>query len=104
MSPEKNEPEAREVLRQELARWRRLSWAELAEQIGATEAGEVRGPSGALYQVEVQVFWDDAPGGIVRVQGSVDDGGWRAFAPWTDDFLVRSDGSFVGEETPGASI
>ena len=40
---------------------------------------EMRGPSGATYQVEVQLFWDDQPNGELRVMGSIDDGGWRAF-------------------------
>jgi hypothetical protein len=28
---------------------------------------------------------------------SIDDGGWRAFLPWTDSFIIAPDGSFVGE-------
>jgi len=52
---------------------------------------------GRWYQVEIQAFWDDAPGGDVRVLFSIDDGGWRAWMPMGDDFIIAQDGSFVGE-------
>ncbi|HXV58543.1 MAG TPA: hypothetical protein VD704_11800 [Gaiellaceae bacterium] len=81
--------EARTVLAAELAKLRPLSHAALVERLlGNEETSEVRGPSGASYQVELQAFWDDRPGGTLRVVGAVDDGGVRAFAPLTDDFLV----------------
>jgi hypothetical protein len=31
------------------------------------------------------------------VLASIDDGGWSAFIPLTDDFIIAPDGSFVGE-------
>jgi hypothetical protein len=31
------------------------------------------------------------------VIGSIDDGGWRAFRPLTDDFIMRRDGTLVSE-------
>jgi hypothetical protein len=31
------------------------------------------------------------------VLGSIDDGGWRAFAPLTRSFIKSPDGTFVGE-------
>lgn len=36
---------------------------------------ERTGPSGALYQIEVQVQWDAVAEGAIRVIGSIDDGG-----------------------------
>ena len=33
----------------------------------------------------------------LQVMVSVDDGGWRAFAPLSVDFIRGPDGSFVGE-------
>ena len=43
-------------------------------------------------------LWDD-PGEHrnLRVMVSVDDGGWRSFAPLSDDFIVAPDGTFIGE-------
>lgn len=35
--------------------------------------------------------------GAIRVIGSIDDGGWRAFRPLSDDFIRAPDGTFVGE-------
>lgn len=47
------------------------------------------------YQVEMSVVWDDRPGGDIRVIVAADDGGWRAFVPKTDSFIIRPDGTFV---------
>ena len=54
--------------------------------------------SGVQYQVEVQAFWDSPrqPANL-RVIIAIDDGEWRAFHPLSTDFIVASDGSFVGE-------
>lgn len=61
---------------------------------------EITAPSGVHYYVDVSAHWDGLPGGAVRVIGTIDDGGLRAFVPMTDDFIKASDGSFVGEESP----
>lgn len=96
-----NEREARELLRDELARWRRRRHDELAARIDAEPAtGELTGPSGTAYGFEIQVVWDAAPGGNLRVLASIDGGGLRALRPWCDDFILAPDGTFVGEE-PG---
>jgi hypothetical protein len=52
------------------------------------EAYEVRGASGTTYQIEIQFFWDDKPGDTIRVAGSIDDGGIRAFVPLTESLLI----------------
>jgi len=94
--------EARELLSSHLAQYRKRSFAELVEihriPVGTIEAVA---PSGARYAIEVEAFWDDAPGGNLRVRGSIDDGRWRAFAPLSDDFIIAPDGSFVGEPAQG---
>lgn len=59
--------------------------------------GEREGASGAAYQFEIEVFWDDKPGGDVRVMGSIDDGGLRAFLPLCEAFIMSPSGRFVGE-------
>ncbi len=89
--------EARAVLAEHLARYRELSYAELEARLGEVDAFEAVAPSGNEYQLEFEVFWDDKPRGDLRVMGGVDDGGWRAFAPLTDDFIMSPDGSFVDE-------
>jgi hypothetical protein len=61
------------------------------------ETIEVRGKSGAVYQVQTQAVWDGGADGDLRIMVAVDDGGWRAFLPLSEDFIVAPDGSFVGE-------
>jgi len=91
--------EAHSVLGMQLASYRLRTYAELAawarERRMHTPAAVA--PSGKQYQIEVQFLWDDKPNGDVRVSGSIDDGGIRAFLPLTDSFVVSPDGKFVGE-------
>lgn len=89
--------EASELLRDHLSSWRSRSYQDLADQVGESHQSVVKGASGTDYQVDVQVVWDDEAYGNIRVIGSIDDGGWRAFVPITDAFLLAPDGSFVGE-------
>jgi hypothetical protein len=93
-----DESEARDILSERLGDYRRRSYEELSAQIGEPELIEIVGPSGARYQLEIESLWDDKRGGAVRVMGSIDDGSFRrAFMPFTDDFIIAPDGSFVGE-------
>jgi hypothetical protein len=92
-----NEGEARSLLRQHLLAYRRRSYLELSGMVGHPRTAEIEGASGTTYQVEVEAFWDKQPGGNVRVQGMIDDGGWRALKPLTDDFILAPNGAFVGE-------
>ena len=89
--------EARTLLRIHLDAYHHRKYEELVMLLGKPEVIQLQGASGATYQVEVEVHWDDRPGGAVRVLGSIDDGGWRAFKPLCDDFIVAADGTFVGE-------
>ncbi len=90
--------EARDLMERQLKSWRERSYADLVTRIGQSEHFEVTGPSGVRYQLEIQAVWDSRTGGDVRVLGSIDDGGWRAFVPPTDSFIKAPDGSFVGED------
>lgn len=92
-----DEKEARAILAEELRTWRRRPYAGLAAAVGDSWHAEVIAPSGVRYQLEVIAVWDDRPGGDVRVIGSIDDGGLRAFVPLGDDFIMAPDGQFVGE-------
>lgn len=61
------------------------------------EIFEVRAESGIEYQLEFQVFWDDPKAKTIRVLGSIDDGGIRAFFPLCESIIMASDGTLVGE-------
>jgi hypothetical protein len=90
--------EARAILAEELGRLRAGTHRELVERLlGRPETIEVTGPSGVTYQVELQAFSDAGTPGNLRVLAAIDDGGFRAFVPLTEDFIVAPDGSFVGE-------
>jgi len=88
--------EAVAVLERELAALGGASYADLVARIAAgPRAIERSAPSGATYQMEIDVRWDDRPGGNVRVVGSIDDGQWRVFVPMTRSFIKAPDDSFV---------
>ncbi|TKB73047.1 MAG: hypothetical protein E8D46_11300 [Nitrospira sp.] len=90
--------QAKQVLRAELVKWRLKPYAELEGLIGKPHQIEVPNPSGGSYQVEIEVYWDSVPGQALRVIGLIDDGGWRAFFPLSDDFILSPNGSFIGED------
>jgi hypothetical protein len=89
--------EAVAILQRHLDLYRAKSYNELVALMGKPEIVEVAGASGSQYQLEVEVFWDDREQRNILVMGAIDDGGWRAFAPLTQGFIKRPDGSFVGE-------
>ncbi len=83
--------EATKILSAHLAEYRTRSFAELARLVADHDIRCVNaaGETGTNYQIEIQCLWDSEPGGAIRVIGTVDDGGWRAFVPITDDFVVQ---------------
>lgn len=92
-----NKSEAKKVIAEELDAYRAKSYGELVELVGSPIAYEKAAASGSRYQVEIQVLWDSQPDGDIRIVGSVNDGGWRAFFPLTDDFVKSPSEEFVGE-------
>ena len=74
-----------------------MSYAQLLSLLDETKHIEVSGPTGAKYQLEIQVMWDYKPDGDLRIIGAIDDGGWRAFVPLTESFIMRPNGTLVGE-------
>jgi len=89
--------ESTQLLQAHLEGYRRRSYGDLAALRGRTHVAELRGASGHAYQVEVEVRWDGAPGGPIRVLGAIDDGGLRSVKPISQDFILSPDGTFVGE-------
>jgi hypothetical protein len=90
--------EAQAVAAECAAGLRTRSYAELVEAlVGRQEVREIVAASGVTYQVEAHSLWDDRKRGHLRVMVAVDDGGWRAFLPLSESFIVAPDGSFVGE-------
>ena len=90
--------EARSLLTEQLGTHRARPYADLMAMIGEVECIEITGPTGQYYQIEFNVFWDNKPGGNIRVAAAIDDGTFRAaFSPLCDDFIKAPDGTFIGE-------
>jgi hypothetical protein len=91
--------EARTVLAAHLGSFRRRSYADLVALIGDVRVAEISGPSGATYQIEVEVRWDSPSDQTnIRVLGGIDDGRFlSALTPLNDSFIVSPGGRFVGE-------
>jgi len=93
-----NKSEAMQIIQAEIDNYRSKPYSELAALIDAEPyVGQIIGSSGTEYQVEIMVYWDNKPGGAVRVIGHVDDGGWRANFPLGTSFIKASDDTFIGE-------
>jgi hypothetical protein len=92
---DKNEAQA--ILSDHLAEYRKRTYAKLLPLLEQPETAEIIADSGAWYQLEFQAVWDDRSKQTLRVIGSIDDGGFRAFLPLSDDFIVAADGTFIGE-------
>lgn len=85
-----NTAEAKAILDGELAKLRVKPYSELVPLIKEVQTLEITGLSGARYQLEFEARWDDPgkPNGVLRVLGSIDDGGIRAYFPLSDSFLI----------------
>src|SRR5262249_10132428 len=67
--------EARAVLAQQLAPYRARSYADLVGMVGTNSVVVARGPSGAEYQIEIEVMWDSLHDKVnILVTGGIDDG------------------------------
>ena len=91
-----NRQEAKSILEDRLAPYRSSRYEGLLRLLEEQDLFEVVGASGAVYQLEIQAVWDGRRGGDLRVIGSIDDAGWRAFVPMTSDFIIRPDGTLAG--------
>jgi hypothetical protein len=89
--------EAKRILEDELAKYRPLGYAALQRLLSEQDNLEIKGASGAQYQIEIIAVWDSREGGDLRVLGSIDDGGLRAFVPLSSDLIIRPDNTFVGD-------
>lgn len=84
-----NRTQAIAILRRHLDQLEALGYDALSSRVGANDASEDKGETGAPYQIELSVVWDHGPNGAIRIIGSIDDGGLRALVPLTDSRLVQ---------------
>jgi len=91
-----SDEEAKGVLRSESLKLQAAGYANLVERLaGRQERSEVITVSGAAYHLEAEGFWDDDEHRDLRVIASIDDGGLRAFLPFTDAFTISPSGSIT---------
>jgi hypothetical protein len=84
-----NRTEAMAILKKHLDLLISSGYLALSMRTGENQAFEVKGESGVTYQIEVDIFWEKQPDGAIRIVGSIDDGGLRAFLPLTESRLVE---------------
>ena len=73
-----------------LQSWSYQDWQGLIDE---TTVVERKGPSGVMYQIEWNAFWDSKPGGDIRVMVSIDDGSLARFiSPLTTSLLISPEG------------
>jgi hypothetical protein len=89
--------EATTVLDQHLASFVRRGYAELASTVDRPQGMQTEGPSGAKYNIEFNVFYDDGhKKQNLRIVGSIDDGGRRIFMfPLTKTEIMKPTGELI---------
>lgn len=85
-----NWAEAKAILTDHIGHYREWSHAELVQLVNHHESFIITAASGAHYNFELQVQWDDRPGGPLRVTGSVHNEDLRAFDLLTGTFVAQS--------------
>jgi hypothetical protein len=90
-----NNAEPRSILSNELRAFAARPSDELVRSISRAEVKNMSSESGVSYQIEISVFWDSEPDKDLRIMGSIDDGGWRAFLPLTESLIMRPDGTLI---------
>jgi len=87
--------EARSVLKQKLNEFATRPYSDLVALIDKPVDVTVTGTSGTSYGIEFNMFYDSHLTGDLRIIGSIDDGGWRAWFPLTETLIMKSNGKFV---------
>ena len=96
-----NRKQAVAFLSERMVQYQTKPYPELLRLIDDPDTSIVKSDSGKEYQIEIGAFWDSKPGGLLRVNGSVDDGWLTASVttkPFLQDFLVKPDGTLVTKE------
>ena len=90
--------EYKSLLRPIVEKYRQEPWEYWRDRIGTEPiVFEGKTDEGKEYQVEVESFWDDKAEANIRVLIGIDDGGWRAYCPVCESFIVAPDNSPPGE-------
>lgn len=95
-----SDEEAKGLLRAESLKLRAVGYSDLVDRLaGRQERAEIVGLSGNAFHVEFEGFWDGETHDNLRVVVSIDDGGLRAFLPFTDSFTISPSGQITDHST-----
>jgi len=83
-----NQTEASNILARQLTRFQNYADLVPRAESRTTESFEVRSENNQMYEIEVQVFWDEAQKGSIRVFGSISAAGSGAFFAVTQSLLL----------------
>jgi uncharacterized protein len=92
-----NPDEAKAVLRAFMEPFRRRPHSELVQLVKKDQTDRVRGPTGSEYEIKINSYWGDQPGGDVCVSGAINDSGWCACQDIYETFEVSPDGEIIGD-------
>jgi len=98
-----NNEEAKKLLRVAIQKYRDKTYSELELLVESdlklqhSHHEEIKIKNSAQYQIQITAIWDDKKKKNIRVIGTIDDGGWRAFIPLTEDFIVNKNGEYIDE-------
>ncbi len=90
-----NKVEAQSILDERLSSFVRRPYADLAAAVDKPEVASVKAGSGREYQIEFNVFFDAGAHQELRIVGSIDDGGLRAFLPLTKTLIMKPSGELL---------
>lgn len=90
-----NKLEAQSILDEQLSAFARRPYAELAAAVDKPVGTKVKAASGTEYQIEFNVFFESGARQDLRIVGSVDSGGWRAFVPLTKSLIMKPSGEIL---------
>lgn len=88
-----------EVISSELEKLRKNEYSYFLDLVeGEPIVYDVLSKKGIEVNVEILVFWDSKEKGSIRVLCNASRSGkWDSFRPFSGDFIIAEDGSFVGE-------
>jgi len=87
--------EARRVLKEELSKYKKRSYADLLKIADEPETYELTTESGNWYQIEIVVLSHDKLNGNLAILGNIDDGCFHAFFPLSAGFDMTQDGKVL---------
>ena len=92
-----NKEKASKILLEQLEKIKAIPYAQLVTFVLKDESVSYEVNDGdTTYEIKLLYYWDSGKPGNIRVIGNINvAGGWSAYRPHSEDFIVRPDGSFI---------